>query len=184
MALRLTYKIGHNGPLKKENVMEKKYWVSAIVVLALGVGTLGVASAKQKAFGAFGAGALAFEDIDANSDGKISKEEMANLEQLRFKKADSNNDGQLSEAEMAEQAKLIAAKIVKRIIENKDANGDGMLSAAEISADHKGKSRGGNRIFERLDVDNDGALTAKEFAKRGEQRGKWGKRHQRKDASE
>lgn len=164
--------------------MEKKYWVSAIVVLALGVGTFGVASAKQKAFGAFGMGALTFEDIDTNSDDKVTKDEMAKLKELRFKKADSNNDGQLSEGEMAEQAKQMAAKIVQRIIANKDENGDAMLSAAEISADHKGKSRSGTKMFEHLDADNDGAITAEEFAKRGEHQGKWGKRHQRKGASE
>jgi EF hand len=40
-----------------------------------------------------------FEDVDANKDGQISKEEAANVEGLDFASADANQDGMLSREE-------------------------------------------------------------------------------------
>ena len=41
-------------------------------------------------------GLPAFEDVDANSDGQISREEAAAIEGLDFAAADTNQDGALS----------------------------------------------------------------------------------------
>lgn len=42
-----------------------------------------------------------FEEVDANSDGKISQEEAATIEGLDFATADTNQDGSLSPEEYA-----------------------------------------------------------------------------------
>ena len=49
--------------------------------------------------GAAFAAAPAFEDVDTNRDGKISKEEAAAIEGLDWAKADANGDGVLDMAE-------------------------------------------------------------------------------------
>lgn len=49
--------------------------------------------------GATFAAAPAFEDVDANKDGKISKEEATAIEGLDWAKADANGDGELDMAE-------------------------------------------------------------------------------------
>jgi len=151
---------------------QKKYWISGLLVLAIGAGAVGVAGAKQRALNTFGFGTPSFEEMDANSDGKLTPDEMKGWKDLRFKKADANNDGMLSADEMSERAKMIADKMVKRIIEHKDSNGDGMLSAQELAAGRKSKGAMGKRMFSHLDTDGDGAISAKEFAAR---KGPWGK---------
>ncbi|HBQ36111.1 MAG TPA: calcium-binding protein [Rhodobacteraceae bacterium] len=185
---RLTCKIGQKRPVGKllqETKMEKKYWISGAVVLAIGVGAFGVANAKKRVFTKIGVGMVEFEDFDANSDGKITKDELENFKKLRFKKADSNGDGMLSEQEISEQAKLIADLIVKQIITRKDSNGDGMLSQAEFSTAHKGMNKFGNkfgkRMFKHMDTDGNGEISAAEFAAR---KTKWAKRRHGKGATE
>ena len=44
---------------------------------------------------------LAFEDIDTNADGQVSKIEAKKVEGLDFVKADTNEDGWLSRVEYA-----------------------------------------------------------------------------------
>lgn len=153
--------------------MQKKYWISGLLALAIGAGAVGVAGAKQRALNAFGFGTPSFEEMDTNSDGMLTPDEMEGWKDLRFKRADANNDGMLSAEEMSEQAKMTSYKIVKRIIEHKDSNGDGMLSAEELATGHKGKAAMGKRIFAHLDTDGDGAISPEEFVAR---KGMWGKR--------
>lgn len=62
---------------------------SVVIALSMVFGLAGVA---------FAAGP-AFEKVDTNHDGMISKAEAAKVEGLDFKKADTNGDGHLSRAE-------------------------------------------------------------------------------------
>lgn len=62
---------------------------SVLTTLGLVLGITGVA---------FAAGP-AFEDVDANGDGMISKQEAKVVEGLNFDEADTNDDGSLSRAE-------------------------------------------------------------------------------------
>jgi hypothetical protein len=57
-------------------------------LLLLGVSTLALAQEPP-----------AFEDVDANSDGQISREEAATIEGLDFASADKDQNGSLSREE-------------------------------------------------------------------------------------
>jgi Ca2+-binding EF-hand superfamily protein len=113
-----------------------------------------------------------FEDLDADSDGKITQEEMTAHMQARFDGADTDGDGALSKDELItrmteHQAERMAA-YADHMIERHDANSDGKLSPDEMQARHKGN------MFEKIDADGDGAISKEEFS---EMRGKHGKHH-------
>lgn len=101
---------------------------------------------------------MTFEQLDADSDGKVTAEEMATHRQARFNTADADRDGFITLAELeaqgAERAKQRADRMMKRM----DADSDGQISQEEIAANRKG----GN-LFKRADTDGDGAVTQAEF---------------------
>ncbi len=115
----------------------------------------------------------AFEEIDANSDGAVTSEEITAAMQAqalaRFEAVDTNGDGALSAEEMIAQAEgQRASRMADRIadrIEKADANGDGVLQAEELRA-QMGNRRGANpdRLFNRFDADDNGSLSAQEYA--------------------
>ena len=55
------------------------------------------------AWAAGGSGKMSFQELDANSDGKISKSEAASSSKVdqKFTQADANSDGNLDQAEFA-----------------------------------------------------------------------------------
>lgn len=148
----------------------------------------GVAAAEARDHG----GKMRFEQIDANSDGAVTMEEVKAHQAARFTRADANGDGFLTPEEMRgsdkaqrmlkrfdtnrdgvlDEAELEAAgsertsKRAERMLERVDANGDGKISMAEAES-----MRDPAKMFERLDANNDGSLTEEEFAKaRGKRR--------------
>ena len=78
------------------------------------------------------------EAMDANKDGKVSKDEVTAFRAAQTAAIDTNADGKLSVDElsamhlkrMTEAAKTMAQKMVDRM----DTDGDGMLSASELVA--------------------------------------------------
>ncbi len=113
-----------------------------------------------------------FQELDADADGKITPEEMANHMQARFEGADSDGDGALSKDELVarmteRQAERMAA-YADHMIERHDANKDGKLSPDEMQARNNGK------MFKKMDTDGDGAISEEEFT---EMRGKHGQHH-------
>ena len=102
-----------------------------------------------------------FEELDANSDGQITPEEMSTHMQTRFEGADTNGNGTLSKdeliARMTERQAERMAKYAEHMIKRHDANDDGELTMDEMQARHKGG------MFERMDANEDGAVTAEEF---------------------
>lgn len=110
-----------------------------------------------------------FEEVDANTDGKITQDEVAAYFKARFDSADADKDGALSPEEMAAQMQTRQAeRIAKRaehMIANRDANDDGKLSFEEMQPKNEG------RMFDRLDDDKDGAISAEEFAQMQERMG-------------
>lgn len=141
---------------------------------------------------------FAFEEMDANGDGKVTKEEVAAFHAAKLATLDTDKDGNLSEAELiAGQQQRKAerdtqretergAKMANRMLEKRDANKDGVLSLEEMAA---GPDRG-DKMFDRADTDGDGAISKAEadvmvekMAKRGKDRDdRGGKRgHDKRD---
>lgn len=115
---------------------------------------------------------FSFEEVDTNTDGKITQEEIAAHFKAKFDAADTDKDGSLSAEEMAAQMKAKQAdSMAKRaayMVEKRDANSDGKLSFDEMQPQKQG------RMFDRLDGDDDGAISKEEFAKIGNRMAKRG----------
>jgi Ca2+-binding EF-hand superfamily protein len=114
-----------------------------------------------------------FKQLDADGDGRVSRQEHAAGAQLMFQQMDTNGDGIVTAAELAvktssnadssaresastrgnpEAAEADAAARIRLI----DQDGDGKVTAAEHAA-------GASAMFSRLDADGDGYVTAGEL---------------------
>ncbi|WP_306153084.1 EF-hand domain-containing protein [Roseovarius sp. MMSF_3281] len=112
-----------------------------------------------------------FEEVDANGDGKVSRDEMQARAAARFNDADSDGDGAISRDEMIARAMARVEKRVDRMMSRLDADDDGMVTEAEMQQ-MRDKHMG--RMFKRMDKDGDGALSKEEFAQ-GHRKGHHGK---------
>ena len=115
-------------------------------------------------------GAFSFETLDANKDGKITRDEIAAARKARTEGLDADKDGFLTAAEIAafrlknEKARIEAD--AARMVERMDLNADGKIGADEMMAGH-GAGLGSDperfgRMFDRLDTDKDGAISKAE----------------------
>lgn len=102
-----------------------------------------------------------FAAVDANGDGKITKEEFDAQRAAKVDALDANKDGMISADELVAMhmkgAQERAEARAKRMIEAHDSNGDGMLSAAELAVRAEPKD-----MFAMFDADGDGAVTQEE----------------------
>jgi Ca2+-binding EF-hand superfamily protein len=148
--------------------MEKTMTVSKISTFATLVGAMLVTGLATGAMAQTGPAdgergprlAEMFAAIDANSDGKVTQEELAAHRAAMFAAADSNGDGSLNADELAARdlARFTESQPERtaRMLDRHDANGDGSLSADEI-----GEGRMEDH-FARIDTDNDGAISQAE----------------------
>ncbi|MBC7479482.1 MAG: EF-hand domain-containing protein [Pseudorhodobacter sp.] len=107
-------------------------------------------------------GMPSLEGMDANKDGKVSKEEVTAFRAAQTASVDANKDGKLSVDELAAmhlKAMTDAAKsMAQRMVDRLDTDGDGMLSAAELI----GQPMPTN-MFDTLDTNKDGFIDQAEL---------------------
>lgn len=108
-----------------------------------------------------------FAEIDADSNGEITQEEMKAHREARFAATDSDGDGMLSAAEIAAHMRNEADRRAERMVARMDKDGNGMLAPDEMGRrGHDGEH--GNRMarmFERADADDSGGLSMDEMQK-------------------
>lgn len=116
--------------------------------------------------GMFG-GDVGFEQLDADGNGEISKEEFDVRHAAWLAMVDANGDGMLQQEELEayilERIKAMAAEQSGRMIERLDSDSDGMVSADELGSKMGGSARRGDRMFNRLDADDSGGISAEEL---------------------
>lgn len=123
-----------------------------------GMGMMG----EGRSTGAFGVPKFDFAGADANSDGKVTKDELAAFRQTMMSGVDADGDGLISTEELAAHMKArMDARIDERArarVESQDLDGDGKLSATELLTPALP-----DRMFARLDTDGDGAISQDEL---------------------
>lgn len=115
-----------------------------------------------------------FEMMDADGDGKVTREEAKAHHEARRAEADTNGDGKISKDEFKTAAQKKHDKRVERMFSHMDQNGDGFLT----EEDRKGRESRGEKMFNHLDKDGDGAISKDEIgAMKGHHKGHHGGMH-------
>ena len=100
--------------------------------------------------------------MDANKDGKVSKEEIAIYRTAQAAAVDVNGDGNLSVEELAaRQLKAMteaATTMAQRMVGRLDTDGDKLLSAAELASPPSETD-----MFDRLDTNKDSFVVQSEL---------------------
>lgn len=155
------------------NKVAKITILSATMVAVLG--TFGMVSAQE---GGKHKPRFNFEQMDTNSDGFVTADEILASHNARFTEQDANNDGYLTkdeiQAKMAERAEKRekegserAAERLDKFFERADADKDGRIAQSEMRTPDTSK------MIERLDTDGDGKISAEEAkAMKGKRKGK------------
>ncbi|MDJ1009155.1 MAG: EF-hand domain-containing protein [Paracoccaceae bacterium] len=98
----------------------------------------------------------AFDRMDANGDGSVSRQEYLNQRANQFSRIDRNGDGGISARELDRVASRMAsrapstARDLNGAMARLDTNGDGFISRREFLADM--------RMFRAVDTDDDGII--------------------------
>ena len=158
MWLRMTFnctgKQPEAGNVETENTMFKETFTALAIVAGL------VATGAQARDGDDRMQER-FSQIDVNSDGQVTTDEMRVHAAARFAENDADGNGALS---LDEITKGMQGKHKERLLKRFDTNGDGALSAEELAAmdNDKGNSRAAKH-FERMDADKSGDITLAEM---------------------
>ena len=142
--------------------------IAAVAVLLLGTAAIADNMGQMRmgdgmgGHGMMAGPVLDLAAIDADKDGKISKDELTAFRAARVASVNGNADGKLSADELAAmhlQAMTEAAKtMADRMIERLDSDGDKLLSAAEM-ADRPLPAE----MFDRVDSNGDGFIDQSEI---------------------
>jgi Ca2+-binding EF-hand superfamily protein len=136
--------------------MKKASLLTLLTALALGPSAL---AQEPGAHPHPGFGPHFFEQLDANSDGQVSRDELHADVQRRFAEIDADKNGKITESEVQQHA---AGKMQEREergaehLKAADKNNDGKWTKDELS--HMPDA-----VFKKLDTNNDGVLTAAEL---------------------
>jgi Ca2+-binding EF-hand superfamily protein len=97
----------------------------------------------------------AFSKADADSDGKITAQELAPRVERRFARLDVDKNGQVSSAEIDAMLDAALERRRVRIMDRLDADKNGQISRAELEAAIE-------RLILAADDDKDGAVSTEE----------------------
>ena len=124
----------------------------------IAVGGMTMASARSGEQGA------AFQELDANGDGQLTRAELKAHAAARFAASDTDGDGFLSGDEMFKER---VGKRAERMLLRYDSDDDGKLDASELEAAAEARQQGRYaRMLRRLDTNEDGKLSFKELSAR------------------
>lgn len=78
-----------------------------------------------------------FDEMDANHDGFVSRDEFIAYQKKRFDEFDTNHDGKINPKEIASSPPLMERnlKTAERMVKQWDTNGDGVVTADEFKKD-------------------------------------------------
>lgn len=99
-----------------------------------------------------------FAEMDANKDGKVTREEAKSAGDRLFQKLDLNRDGSVTQAEAQDGMKALGKERAEQRFAAKDTNKDGKLSAEE--------SKMPAERFARIDANKDGFLSQDEMVRK------------------
>lgn len=102
-----------------------------------------------------------FEELDADSSGEITAEDLESARTERFATMDTDGDGSISEAEFIAKAQATAEERAAAMFARLDADGDGVLSQDVLQSRSRGRDP--ERMISRLDTDDSGGVSAEEF---------------------
>ena len=127
--------------------------IPIIVALGLVLGLL----LPEPVQGGIGPG-MVISDVDADADGRISRDEYVDYRDREFERFDRNGDGNLSPADFVRPSSYRAALgDLDNQVGRADRNGDGLLSREELHA-------APTLIFDRADTSRNGYLSQSEIA--------------------
>ena len=148
---------------------------TAVIADSMGTGQMGMGHMGGPDM-MMGGPEMDFAAVDADKDGKVSKDELAGFRAARVTAADANSDGMLSVEEILalhmkamEQA---AGNMAQRMVDRLDSDGDKMLSVAEVM-DHPMPVA----MFNRIDANEDGFLDQAEADAAKARMSERGKKH-------
>jgi Ca2+-binding EF-hand superfamily protein len=142
--------------LERIHTVKKASLLTLLTALALGPSAL---AQEPGAHPHPGFGPRFFAQLDANSDGQVSRDELHAGIQRRFVEIDADKNGKITESEVQQHS---AEKMQERQehgaehLKAADKNHDGKWTKDELSRMPDG-------MFKKLDTNNDGVLTAAEL---------------------
>jgi Ca2+-binding EF-hand superfamily protein len=151
--------------LKQENTMNK--FVKTVILSAIAIGVAASGATAQGKHDGSGGLYKRFDQIDANADGFITVDEMAEHRVAHFKEIDSNGDDAMSKEEMqtgmaahmAEMGKSPDPAKMEKHLNHKfskmDKNGDGKIDTTEMQMRS-------THMFPKVDKDGDGKISKDE----------------------
>lgn len=134
--------------------MQKR--TSRIVIAAVAIAAVAGVAVSANAVSKHWGGGMMMRHMDANGDGKVTKDEIMPRLTKRFDRVDANNDGQVTKAEVGEHVRKRVERRVGHMFERFDPNADGIMTKAELQSQV-------DKHFARLDTDKNGEVSREEM---------------------